>query len=657
MRTDSRGHASGLLAVLALLLATAPALAQQGTAILQGTVLDESKAMLPGVSVTARNEETGAPRTVVTDDTGRYRMPALLTGRYTVTVGLSGFRAEERSGIQLSVGQEATLDFQLQLSTIEETVTVTGTSPMVDAQRSHVSTTIDNTQIQELPLISRNFLSLAALVPGAGRNTSPTGTQPLAFGASDSRSNYTTIIDGGDLDDDIWGAPVQSFMQDSIKEFQVITNRFDAEYGQATEAVLNVVSKSGTNDYSGTAFVFARDAALKARNYFEAPRSPSSISSASAAPSAGRSCRTRRISSAPTNTSNEDRPLTVSIPLTSPLSRENGTFAAGRLSHLMSGRFDHQLTTNHRAMARVLYEDFQQMGSFGGTNAYSYGREQSRTSLSMLAQETAILSSKHGERLPRSSTETPTSAGHRTRPTRPRSARRAASAPPSSCSRRNGTATSSTTRSISRSHEPQHQGRRRSDATWRRRTARAAGRAGSSPSRPMRTYDAGNPVTWPIRFEQAINLSAIPLPDTYFGMFFQDDWRVTDQLTLNLGVRWDVDLRVRDNDTMERARSSWRATQSLRPILDENPGKDLDNIDAALWLCLQPVAGHRHPRRLRHLPLAGADVHAGAGQRSVDLGVVCRRGHRPAAAAQLSEHQRDSRRHARSSSPRPACDR
>ena len=538
-------------------------------------MLDESKAAMPGVSVTARNEETGAPRTVVTDDTGRYRMPALPTGRYTITVALSGFRTEERSGIQISVGQEATLDFQLQLSTVEETVTVTGTSPMVDAQRSHVSTTIDTTQIQELPLISRNFLSLAALVPGAGRNTSPTGTQPLAFGASDSRSNYTTIIDGGDLDDDIWGAPVQSFMQDSIKEFQVITNRFDAEYGRATEAVLNVVSKSGTNDYSGTAFVFARDAALKAKNYFETQK-PEFDQQRIGGTFGGPILQNKTHFFGAYEYVDEDRPLTVSIPLTSPLSRENGTFAAGRLSHLMSGRFDHQLTTNHRAMARVLYEDFQQMGSFGGTNAYSYGREQSRTSLSILAQETAILSSKmvNDFRVQYRNTDvgwTPNS----TDPTEVRPSGRFGAAEFLQQEKRHRYQFYDTLYFTTTNHNIKAGG----EVTYMETSYCACGRqSGFFTFSTDADYDASNPVTWPIRFEQAINLSAIPLPDTYFGVFFQDDWRITDRLTLNLGVRWDVDLRVRDNDTMERAFELAR-NESLRPILSESPGKDLDNID------------------------------------------------------------------------------
>ena len=245
----------------------------------------------------------------------------------------------------------------------------------------------------------------------------------------------------------------------------------------------------------------------------------------------------------------------------------------------MSGRFDHQLSTNHRAMARLLYEDFQQMGSFGGTNAYSYGREQSRTSLSILAQETAILSSKmvNDFRVQYRNTDvgwTPNS----TDPTEVRPSGRFGAAEFLQQEKRHRYQFYDTLYFTTTNHNIKAGG----EVTYMETSYCACGRqSGFFTFSTDADYDASNPVTWPIRFEQAINLSAIPLPDTYFGMFFQDDWRVTDRLTLNLGVRWDVDLRVRDNDTMERAFELAR-NQSLRPILSESPGKDLDNIDPRL---------------------------------------------------------------------------
>ena len=564
-----------LAPVLLLLVLPAAAGAQQGTAILEGTVVDESGAALPGVTVTARNEETGTTRSIVTDGTGRYRMPAIQSGVYSIKVELPGFRTEERSGVRLTVGQQAALDFTLKVSAIQESVTVTGDAPLVDTQRSHVSSTIEEKQIQELPLLSRNFLTLAALVPGAGRNTSLTGTQPLAIGGSDSRYNYTTIIDGGDLDDDVWGAPVQSFMQDSIKEFQVITNRFDAEYGKALEAVLNVVSKSGTNDLSGTMFGFFRDDKFKARNYFERVK-PTFDQQRTGGTVGGPLVLNRTHFFGAYEFVNEDRPATVSIPAASPLSRFNGTFDAGNTRHLVTGRADHQISTGHTLMVRGLYEDFSSLGGFGGTTAYSAGRTQERKSYSILAQETSILSSRivNDFRFQYRNTDV-NNVPNSTDPTE---------------SRPSGTIGSATFLQQEARHRyqlydtlyftlPNHNVKVGGEVTFMETSYCAcAQQGGAFVFGSDLAFDAANPVTWPVRFSQSINLQPLPLPDTYFGMFLQDDWQLTDRLTLNLGIRWDVDLRIRDNETMEKAFQLPR-NQSLRGVLSENPGLDLNNID------------------------------------------------------------------------------
>jgi carboxypeptidase family protein/TonB-dependent receptor-like protein len=563
---------------LILLLFPLHAGAQQGTAILEGTVVDGSGGALPGVTVTALNEETGVSRSVQTDATGRYRMPAIQSGTYKITLVLTGFRTEERPAVRLSVGQEAVLDFTLQVGAVQEALTVTGETPLVDTQRSHVASTIKEEQIQELPLLSRNFLTLAALVPGAGRNTSITGTQPLAIGGADSRYNYTTVIDGGDVDDDVWGAPVQSFMQDSIKEFQVITNRFDAEHGKALEAVLNVVSKSGSNTLSGTAFGFFRDSSLKSQNYFETEK-PEFDQQRTGGTVGGPILLNRTHYFAAYEFVNEDRPATVSIPAASPLSVHNGTFPAGNERHLFTGRLDHQLTTDHSLMVRALYEKHNSLGGFGGTTAYSAGRTQERTSNSVLAQATSVLSSRivNDFRFQYRDTDV-NNVPNSTDPTE---------------SRPSGTIGSAVFLQQEARHRYQfydtmyftlanHAIKAGGEITFMETSYCAcAQRTGSFVFGTDLPFDPNRPSTWPVRFSQSINLEPLPLPDTYFGMFLQDDWRVTDKLTLNLGIRWDVDTRVRDDETMQKAFELDR-NQSLRGVLDEEPGLDLDNIDPRL---------------------------------------------------------------------------
>ena len=567
------------LAVAFLLVVSSDVRAQQGTAVLEGTVVDESGAALPGATVTVRNESTGVERVTVTEsNTGRYRLPALQSGIYSVTAELPGFRSIERSKVELTVGQQATLDFRMALSAVAETITVTGEAPLLDTTQSHVASTIDQKQIAELPLLSRNFLSLAALVPGAGRNTSITGTQPLAIGGADSRYNYTTIIDGGDLDDDIWGAPVQSFMQDSIKEFQVITNRFDAEYGKALEAVLNVVSKSGTNSFDGTAFSYGRDDKLRDRGYFEKTK-PDFAQQRFGGTAGGPIRLDKTHFFAGYEFVNEDRPLTVSIPASSPLAVNNGTFPAGSTRHLVTGKIDHQLAKNHSLMVRGLYENFQSAGGFGGTTAYSAGVDQDRKSSSILAQETAVLGTRFVNDLRFQYRNTDVvNVPNSNDPTE---------------SRPSGTIGSATFLQVEARHRfqfydtayftlPNHNIKAGGEVTFMETSYCAcAQRTGAFVFGTDAAFNAADSRTWPIRFSQSINLEPLPLGDTYFGMFVQDDWRVTDKLTINLGIRWDVDMRVRDNETMQKAFELPR-NQSLRGVLSENPGVDLNNIDPRL---------------------------------------------------------------------------
>ena len=371
--------------------------AQQSGAIVHGVATDASGGVLPGVTVTARHTETGTMRSVVTDEAGRYRIPALIPGLYEVAAELSGFRREVRAEVRLTVGAELPLDFALQVSALEETVTVTSQASLIEVTRSHIATTIAEKQIAELPLISRDFLSLATLVPGAGRSTTPTGRRGLQIGGSDSRYNYTTIIDGGDVDDDIWGSPVQNFMQDSIQEFQVITNRFDAEYGKALEAVVNVASKSGTNELRGSGFFFGRHDSLRALSHFE------ELSGATKPPFSqyriggtlgGPVVRDRMHYFGAYESVDADRQTVVAIPTASPLSSFNGIFPAGSTNHLLTGRFDYQLSPTRTLMARVMYDTSSSVGAFGGTTTWDGGRSFLTTSKSILAKDAWVIGSR-----------------------------------------------------------------------------------------------------------------------------------------------------------------------------------------------------------------------------------------------------------------------
>ena len=245
--------------------------AQAQTADLTGKILDKQGEPLPGATVTAKNNATGIERKVLTDTDGQYRVPALVPGTYTVTVQLSGFADTSRE-VVLNVGKELTLNFNLELATFQAQVTVTGEVPLIETGESDISTVIDEDDIDNLPLNGRTFQNLAILVPGAttAQNFDPTKSRvgAISIGGQLGRGIQVSI-DGGDNNDDAVGGILQQYSQESIQEFEVITQRFKAEYGRSAGGVLSIVTKSGTNEFHGNVFGYFRDKSLNEEDYFE----------------------------------------------------------------------------------------------------------------------------------------------------------------------------------------------------------------------------------------------------------------------------------------------------------------------------------------------------------------------------------------------------
>lgn len=253
----------------ALVLSSASAYAQNAQIV--GTIKDQSGGIVPGVTVTAKNQETGLARTDVTDANGQYRLRALPPGTYTVAAELQGFNTEERKDIVLVIDQTAGIDIVIRPAAIAETITVTGESPIVDTRRSEVSTAVSTTQIQDLPVASRRWIDLAMLTPG----TSQDAIRGFYYrgnvnvGAGTREYSNAFIVDGVNNTWAEMGEARQNFAMDSIREFKVTTSNFKAEYGLATGGLVSVVSKSGTNQLAGSAFWFFRDKALTAKTFFE----------------------------------------------------------------------------------------------------------------------------------------------------------------------------------------------------------------------------------------------------------------------------------------------------------------------------------------------------------------------------------------------------
>lgn len=256
------------VAVLFLcLFAVAPAFSQATSGNLTGTVRDDQGNPLPGVTVLAKNTESGAERTDVTDESGAYRISSVPFGTYDITAQLSGFATMVKTEVRVDVGRTVAIDFGMKLSTTGETVQVTGEAPLIEKTESHIATVVTPEQVQNLPLNGRQFGSLAALAPGTTLTVHPDPTRPSNLAVSligGSGRNMNVTVDGGDNNDDTVGGINQFFSLESIAEFTLLTNRYKAEYGRSSGGVMNVVTKSGTNQFHGSFFSLFRDDSLNA---------------------------------------------------------------------------------------------------------------------------------------------------------------------------------------------------------------------------------------------------------------------------------------------------------------------------------------------------------------------------------------------------------
>src|SRR5947208_10761133 len=246
---------SAIVVALALLTASA-AFAQTSLATVRGKVTDEQGGVLPGATVTARQIETNTTRSSLTESLGQYFLSSLPAGTYEITVELAGFSPGRRPEVVLRVGQAADIDFVLRVGAVQENVTVAGQAALVETH--HVlGAFIDTKAVENLPTFNRNFADLAQLAPGV----SSTGTGSMGFSAAGQHQYQNNVyVDGATNAMQFYGTQADSFPQDWVQEFQVMTNGFSAEFGNASVAVLDVITRSATNSIQGCAYVFCQNA-------------------------------------------------------------------------------------------------------------------------------------------------------------------------------------------------------------------------------------------------------------------------------------------------------------------------------------------------------------------------------------------------------------
>src|SRR4051794_37184442 len=244
-----------------------PAAAQQTTGNINGRIIDAQKSAVPGVTVTAKNTETGLTRSEVSDAEGVYRLNALPVGNYDVHAELSGFNTYDRKAIVVNVGQTVDLNIDMAIAGVSESVSVTAEQPLIQTSSSSVGGVVDVQRIENLPLNGRQFANAAITIPGVGLGyhsdpTKSTQFSPQIAGGNGRNVNYQ--IDGGDNNDDTVGGLLQLFPLEAIQEFNFVTQRYKAEYGRSNGGVMNIVTKSGTNNVQGSAFELFRDTKMNA---------------------------------------------------------------------------------------------------------------------------------------------------------------------------------------------------------------------------------------------------------------------------------------------------------------------------------------------------------------------------------------------------------
>lgn len=411
----SRSAVLALVSVLLFPVSTVNAQARLTGADIQGVVSDQSAAVLPGAIVTVTNVDTNVSRSVTTDTGGRFYVAALPPGTYTVTATLAGFTTQTSENVVLQLGQSPNISFSLPVEGVTAAVTVSSAPPLVETARTGVSSVIDQQQIETLPINGRNFISFSVITPGVTNDRTPqqgaSATSGLSFGGQRARSN-NIMVDGFDNNDQVVGAVRATFSQEAVREFQVLTNSYSAEFGKASGGVVNIVTKSGTNDFSGNAFYYFRDDALNTRGHFEkfdvfgdpvdlekAPFNQKQWGGTVGGPIV----RDRTFFFGSFEKTNIDASNLVTIQPTAAallnalgfqVELGNVPYAVERTEAL--AKVDHNWAPGHSLVVRGSFADIENenIEPFGGTVARSRGAVQLRTDWSLAAAQTDILSDR-----------------------------------------------------------------------------------------------------------------------------------------------------------------------------------------------------------------------------------------------------------------------
>jgi hypothetical protein len=568
------------LPVVALVLAMVSPAAGQGGANIGGVVTDDTQAPLPGVTITVVNTNNGATQVLVTGPEGNYRAVNLQPGPYTITAELPGF-APTKKTVTLLVSSNATFDFTLNIATLAETVLVSGESPLVEVAKAQPQSVIVGEQLAALPVLDRNFLVLAQLLPGAAPLTGVNSRFAITKfgGLADQRNGYTTIIDGGAIDDSTWGSPVINMTQDAVQEFKVFRNQFDAQYGSALNAVVNVVSKSGGNTPSGTAYYFGRDKALNARNA-KAATVPPFKQARVGGTYGGPLAQNRTHMFAAYEFLTIEKAAIVALPASNPFAaQQNGNYPFTATEHLVDARVDHRINSSQSMFIRYAFDN-QFTPSGGPINASSSIVDSSKAH-SFVGEHNWVLSQSmvntlRVHYLDHNLFTEPTNFDLQI-------------SRPSYTTGQNGVAPQYFPRKIGSVFEtfyintPKHDLKIGGEFT--RASSNFEAHFNEHGAFTFLTDTPFNPAvsqTWPFTFVQQTpgfyNYSS-----NQIAAFVQDDWRIRDRVRLNLGLRYDIDTSLRQNDLYKSLLAN-PLYKGIENFVSADRGNDTNNLQPRLGI-------------------------------------------------------------------------
>ena len=544
-----------------------------------GIVTDASGARVAEATVTVTHPLNGRVLVLKTGREGEYRAVALLPGDYDITATRAGFRPVTQR-VALPVGADATVNFSLPLASVAADTTVRAEIPLVEVSRFQPSSVVTQGDIQTLPLLDRNVLVLAQLLPGSGPiNGTVNRLATTKFGGpADQRVGYTTLVDGGDINDSAWGSPTINIGEEAVQEFKVFRYQFGVEHGHALTAVVTVATRSGTNRFAGSLLYFGRDDALNARYYFADENLPFEERRLGGT-FGGPISRDRSHFFVSYESDDVDTVRLVALSEANPFAKEqNGVFDAEVANRMGSGRLDHRFTT--RSLS-VRYAFDRQKSLRAGTQVTSDSSQLdiANRSHSLVVEDTWIARQNVVNALR-------VHVLNHTLGTTPRDSSTAVRRP----SVTTGVAMAEAwvlpaTRVTLSNALYIHSAR--SDVTLGGELAFGAHEMDShifenglfvfTVDTP---FNRGDPRTWPTEFTQQK-----PARSRYrsreIGLFVQHDWRLRDRIRINSGLRYDVDLNLRLNDFYAGVLDD-PAFSGLDRFISRDRGTDTNNLQPRL---------------------------------------------------------------------------